>query len=203
MPLDSDVANADSQLHVEFYEYEKEPYKGKPFVRIMVPGDKTNIIDQPAREDHKRRFPRQWYHFQMANSADQVVGMSLALWNKERPEELTDGQLIELGILKFQTVEQVARASDAQLQRVGMGASGLRERARSYLSSKNAAESGAEMEALKAQVAQLTAMLSGTGKLHAETAPRPSPDKKVLAPLPPGMKRGRFGRPVPIEDKVA
>lgn len=201
MSLDSDATNADAQLHVEFYEYEKDPYKGQPFVRIVVPGDKTNIIEQPAREHHKARFPRQWFHYQSQNNSDQVVGISLALWNKDRPDELTDGQMIELGILKFQTVEQVARASDAQLQRVGMGAVGIRERARSYLASQNAAQSGAELELLKAQVAQLTAMLGGAAKHHAEGA-GPVPDK-VKASLPPGMKRGRFGRPVPIETKAA
>ncbi len=64
MALDSDINNADSQLYVEFYNYEKDPYKGKPFVRIIVPGDKTTVIDQPVRDDHKERFPRQWLHFQ-------------------------------------------------------------------------------------------------------------------------------------------
>ena len=86
MPLDSDVNNADAQLHVEFYEYEKDPHKGKPFVRIVVPGDKTNIIDQPARDDHKRRFQRQWL-FVLSKSADgQVIGTPISLWHKERPE---------------------------------------------------------------------------------------------------------------------
>ena len=41
MSLDSDVNNADSHLSVEFFVFEREPYKGKPFVRIMSPGDKT------------------------------------------------------------------------------------------------------------------------------------------------------------------
>ena len=53
MALDSDVQNADSQLHVEFYEFKEEgPYKGQPFVRIAVPGDKTNIVETPVREPH-------------------------------------------------------------------------------------------------------------------------------------------------------
>jgi hypothetical protein len=55
--MDSDVENADSKLYVEFYTHERKPHVGQPFVRIMVPGDKTNILDQPVREDHKQRFP--------------------------------------------------------------------------------------------------------------------------------------------------
>ena len=67
MPLDSDENGADSKLFVEFYEQERMPDRGKVYVRIMVPGDTTNIIDQPVRDDHKERFPRQWLHFQMQN----------------------------------------------------------------------------------------------------------------------------------------
>ena len=33
--LDSDQLNADNHLYVEFYEHEKEPYKGRMFVRII------------------------------------------------------------------------------------------------------------------------------------------------------------------------
>jgi hypothetical protein len=60
MPLDSDVVNGDSQLQVEFFVSDVENWKGHPFVRIMIPGDKNTIIEQPVREDHKKRFPRQW-----------------------------------------------------------------------------------------------------------------------------------------------
>lgn len=162
MSLDSDIANADAQLHVEFYEYTKDDaWKGKPYVRIMVPGDKTNIVDRPARESDKVRFQRQWMHFQMNRPGGEVIGTPLYDWHKDRPDELTEGQLAELTILKFLSVEQVAMASDTQIMRVGMGAAGVRERARAYLSSKNAQASGAELEALKAQIAALTAQVAG------------------------------------------
>lgn len=192
MALDSDIANADAHLHVEFYEHEKDPYKGKAFVRIMIPGDKTSVIDTVAADHHKRRFQRQWLHFQMQNSDGQIVGTPLSVWHKERPDELTDGQLQELLILKFQSVEQLAMATDSQIQRVGMGAAGLRERARSFLSSKNAQASGAELakaqaeiEALKAMVANIASMQAAQ-PLHAAAKPR-------------GKKRGRpFKNKVPV-----
>lgn len=161
MPLDSDITNADAQLHVEFYEYKGEgPDKGKHFVRIVVPGDKTNVIDQPAREDHKVRFSRQWLHYQMKNTDAGVVGVPLLQWHSDRPEELTDGQLSELHVLKFLTVEQVATASDAQVMRIGMGGAGIRERARSYLSAKNAQTSGAALEKQAAELAELRQMVA-------------------------------------------
>lgn len=169
--LDSDIANADSHLHVEFYICEDGDWKGKPFVRIIVPGDKTNIIEQPVREDHKQRFPRQWLYFQMKNDDSPKIGTSLSKWHSDYPDEFNRGQLEELQILKFQTVEQVATASDSQLQRVGMGATGLRERARAYLSNINRKENSAELdqtrkelEELKAQMAELMAQKRGPGR---------------------------------------
>lgn len=193
MPLDSDVNNADLQLHVEFYEHDREPYKGQPFVRIITPGDKTNIIDQPARDDHKRRFPRQWMFFQMKNSEGTIIGTPLSVWHKERPEELNDGQLTELVILKFQSVEQIATASDGQIMRIGMGADGLRQRAIRYLSSKNAQTSGAELtkaqqeiELLKSQIANIVKMQAAQPLAAAKPSyrgKRRGPKPKLKAPV--------------------
>ena len=116
MALDSDINNADSQLYVEFYTSEKDPYKGKPFIKIVVPGDKTTVIDQPVRDDHKERFPRQWLHFQMQ--------------------------------------------SDNQLQRIGMGGVGLRERARNYLLNKNQKVSSGELDKTRAELEELKAQMA-------------------------------------------
>lgn len=160
MPLDSDVANADSQLHVEFYMHDRDPYKDTPFVRIMVPGDKTNIVEQPVREHHKKRFIRQWLHFQSQNNDGLVIGTKLEQWNKERPDEFNDNQMAELQILKFQTVEQVATATDAQLQRIGMGGAGLRERARVYLTEKNQSESNSELVKTRSELDELKAQMA-------------------------------------------
>jgi hypothetical protein len=160
MPLDSDVANADAHLHVEFYVYDKAPYKDVPFVRIMVPGDKTNIIEQPVREHHKERFIRQWLYFQSKNDDGQVIGTKLDQWNKDKPEDFNDHQMAELQILKFQTVEQVATATDAQLQRIGMGAAGLRERARAYITQKNNSESSSELAKTRSELDELKAQMA-------------------------------------------
>lgn len=161
MALDSDIANADSHLHVEFYTFERSgEYQGKTFVRIVTPGDKTNIIDQPVREDHKERFPRQWLYFQMKNSDAAQIGVPLKAWNEERPGDLTEGQMMELQILKFQTVEQIATASDSQIQRIGMGAAGLRERARLYLTTRNRAMASNETVELKKQLETMQAQMA-------------------------------------------
>ena len=178
MPLDSDISNADAQLHVEFYLREDGPNKGNPYVRIQAPGDKTNVIDQPVRDDHRERFPRQWLYFQMhqnENAAAQI-GTPLSQWQKDAPDEINRDQIAELSILKFLTVEQLALASDGQLQRIGMGGVGLRERARQYLNRKNRAESNAELEDPKRQLAELQAQMAS---LVADKPKRGRPPKEL------------------------
>ena len=170
MALDSDINNADSHLHVEFYTNDQKPYKDRPtpFVRIIVPGDKTNVVDQPVREDHKERFPRQWLHFQMQSGDGPVIGTLLQQWNTDDEENFSLHQMAELQILKFQTVEQVATASDSQLQRIGMGGAGLRERAKTYLTRKNQSANTSELEITRRELDELKqqmAMLMETKKL--------------------------------------
>ena len=164
MYLDSDIAGADEKLNVEYYISKEKGYEGVPFIRIASPGQSNLLqIDTFVREDHKQRFPRQWLYFQMQNAEAPVSGTLLSVWQKECPEDISEAQVAELSILKFQTAEQVATASDGQLQRIGMGADGLRNLARAYLKRKREASGEAavqETDALKKQVADLTATVS-------------------------------------------
>lgn len=175
--LDSDDPQGDNHLFVEFYESKDDPYKGRVFVRIMSPGDKTNIIETFASDDHKMRFPRQWLAFQMKDSENAaiLIGTPLQRWFEARPSDLSEVQLQELVILKFQTVEQVATATDSQLQRIGMGAAGLRERARNFLTGKNNAEAQKKMDAQQAEINELKAQLS---ELLAQRRPPGRPRKE-------------------------
>lgn len=178
MPLDSDIQNGDEQLHVEFYISDAKGWEGKPFVRIQVPGDKNNIAEQPVREDHKARFPRQWLYFQMKQNegaTPQAFGTPLAKWQQEAGEDINKAQIEELNILRFQTVEQVAAASDAQMQKFGMGGVGLRERAKAYLARKNRSETAEELEATKRQLAELQEQMAA---LMADKPRRGRPPKE-------------------------
>ena len=162
--MESDMNNADNALHVEFYKSQEEGYKDVPFVRIHIPGDKTTVIDQPVREDHKERFVRQWLYFQMkSNEGAEVYGTMLSKWNADEPKEFDKFQMEELQILKYQTVEQVATSTDSQLQRVGMSGFALRDKARAYLARQNQTAASTALEdaqkelaILKEQVALIT-----------------------------------------------
>lgn len=164
MPLDSDIHNADEQLQVEFYiAKDVEPkWDGKPFVRINIPGDKTTIIEQPMTEEHKKRFPRQYLYFQMKQTEQDApaIGTALDVWLQEGNGDITRGHVEELRILKFQTVEQIANASDAQLQRIGMGGPGLREKAKTFLTRRNRSETESQLEETKRQLAELQAQMA-------------------------------------------
>jgi hypothetical protein len=157
MALDSDTKNADSFLQVEFYNNETMK---RPFVRIMIPGDQLNIIDQPVREDHKERFIRQWLHFQMQSEGGVLPGTDLMQWHKDEPAAINEYQVAELQILKFRTVEQVATASDSQLQRVGPSGVGLQKNARAYLQNKNMSDSAKDLADTKKQLAELQQQMS-------------------------------------------
>jgi len=183
MPLESDSSNADDKLFVEFYAYDRDgPHKGQPYVRIVVPGDKTSVIEQPAQQHYQRRFQRQWLNFQRNAGEANLIGTPLSQWHSDRPLELTDGQLQELTILAFQSVEQVATASDGQVMRIGMGGIGIRERARAYLTSKHAQISGAEMTKQADKIAMLEAALE---KLTSMNAAEP-----LVAAKPKGTRGG-------------
>lgn len=191
MPLDSDTSNADANLIVEFYLNKRPPYEGREFVRVITPGDKTNIIDTLASEYYKKRFPRQWIHFQSQNDGSAFIGTPLNDWAKSSPTDISDYQLQELNILKFQTVEQVATMSDSQTQKVGMGGIGLRERARTFLQGKNQKASSSEVEELRAKHdAEMAEMREQMKALMAKFGD-PCPAYEILdAPHVP-KKRGR------------
>lgn len=195
MPLDSDIADADSKLHITFYINDRKPYVGVPFVRIIIPGDERSVIDQPVRDDHKRRFPRAWLAHQMELSGQnaEVIGTPLTVWNKDAEDDFNRDQLAEMQAMKFQTVEQIAMASDSQTQRMGLGGLGLREKARQYLSRKNQASQSSEITRTRDELAELKALVA---KLTANTAApkrKPGRPKRIADVVHDDVATGQSG----------
>ena len=174
------ASNPDEMLHVEFYwkepidkwqsEKQGKEVRGKrvPYVRMMKPGDQTSIVETAVRDDHKARWPRKWMAWQMKEGliegAENMPGWKIDEWPVLKDKE---SQVHELKYLRFHTVEQLAGASDAQIQRLGIGGIGLREQARAAIKERSRAEYKDEMEArdkenaeLKARLAKLEAMLT-------------------------------------------
>lgn len=138
------AVNPDSRLAVQFYsrpvqnEFESDK-QGRPiftdmdYVKIFVPGDATTVVDTAAREDHKKRFPLHWAHFQNTHGGDsREIGTPLSQWPR-----LGKAQVEELRAMKFFTVEAIANAADVSLQNMGMVAGmspfAFRDHARRFL----------------------------------------------------------------------
>jgi myosin-crossreactive antigen len=182
MALPSDEQGADARLQVRFYKRAvkqdqesldagRDIYKEFDFVHICVAGDTLTEIDTYALNNHKVRFPIQWaqYMNRVGEDDQEVVGTPVSEWPL-----VSKSQAEELRALKFKTVESVAGASDAQLQRMGMAAGmspyAFRDKARAFLNlATNAAETDkreAEINALKEELAKKELE---TAKMKAET----------------------------------
>ena len=190
MALDSDIQGADAHLMVRFYEKEYGPNKGQDFIEIMIPGNQTLIIDKQAdinNGSYKKRFPHHWLRYQMAKNGDFTMsGTRLEEWLKESPDDINPDQLAELQIFKFQTVEQVAGASDLAIQRIGMGGEGLRVRAQMYLKRKNKAAANTELQTTRDELAELKKQMAQL--ISAQAAGRAAPAKTRRGPKP-GWKK--------------
>lgn len=190
------ATNPDSRLAVLFYsrpmqnEFESEK-QGRPifadvdFVKIFVPGDTTTVLDVPVREEHKKRFPLHWAHYQNKHGGDsKEIGTPLSQWSR-----LSPAQVEELRALKFYTVENVAGASDANLQKLGMvagmSAYAFRDHAIRFLTlAKDDAATQAAEERAKALEAE-------NAKLREETTKALADMQAQIASLTAKKKPGR------------
>lgn len=182
--------NPDAMLHVEFYWAQpvdkwasdvagKEVLGEKRiFVRIMRPGDNTSIIETPVRDDHKARWPHKWLAWQMKEGL--IEGdQNIPGWKIEDWDVVKQDQIHELKYLRFNTVEQLAGASDAQIQRLGMGGIGLRTQAQQALKDKSREGVKAELEAKDAEIQAMRERLEAIENRLQDTQGKP---KKVLSP---------------------
>lgn len=184
--------NPDSGLYVEFFW--NEPVDGwasreesqkqqrnvvvklakQPFIRIMVPGDKSTIWEEAVADRHKQRFPNQWMAWQISEGIiggdGDIPGWKLAEW-----PELGEEQVRELLYLRFQTVEQLAGANDRQVQGLGMGGVMLREKARVALRDRMGAETKAALDAKDKENQELRDRLDRLEKAMLGTVQEPSP----------------------------
>lgn len=147
-----------------------------PFVRFMRPGDKETIMEVMVDDTHKRRWPHKWMAWQMQEGLIEGEG-TIPGWPIEQWTDLQADQVHELKYLRFSTVEQIAGASDAQVQRMGMGGLSLREKAKVALKNRMGAEVKAELQAkdaqmneMREQIANLRAMVEASQKPAATLA---------------------------------
>lgn len=161
----------ESDVFVEFYsdavhlkaksEKEGRPiYEEKPHVRIIIPGDKGNVIERVCKPADIAKYPNAWKRFQSQESVA-TKGTPLEQW-----PQINRAQLKEAKYFEVHSVEQMAALSDSHIARMGMGFQALRDQAKAWL---DAAQGGAqtsslvaenkrlsdELEAMKAQMAEM------------------------------------------------
>ena len=119
-------------------------FKDEEFIRIIVPGDKKNIVVRPAMKMDKERFAQQYAKFKN-NEEQSATGTHLEKW-----AGVTRAQVEELKHFGVRTVEQLALIDDTNAQKF-MGIMMLRNRARDYV---EAAKGEAPTVALRAELAE-------------------------------------------------
>src|SRR5690606_24049750 len=93
----------------------------------VIPGDKNNIIERPAKDADKQKYPRAWTMFERS-ATEGEQGTPLSQW-----PQITRAQLKEANYFEIRTVEQMAGLSDTHVQKLGMGFGELRTKAAAYL----------------------------------------------------------------------
>lgn len=171
--------NPDSIMSVEFYDYAApDMWKTKetgikhfkpecPFIRLAVPGMDKSIVERPAEQADARRFPQHWLHYQMTTGkiamAGDVPGWKLGDWDIVNAEQVRN-----LNHLRFYTVEQIAGASDMQIQGMGIGGQGLKNQAIAALEARHAERSNVEIAKRDQQIETQGKQLEEQGKQIAE-----------------------------------
>ena len=119
------------QNHAKTLEAGRPIYEDMDYIRIMVPGDKSSIIERPIRMGitpmhDNNRFARE-YALYKQGSEQQLVGTPLAEW-----PVISRSQCKELDFFNVKTVEQLADMPDTAVQNfVGVGQ--LRELAKRFI----------------------------------------------------------------------
>lgn len=212
--------NPDAALVVKFYSkavHQPFPsvaagrpiYENVDYIQIFTPGNQLNIIDTPVRPEHKQRFRLQWMEYEAGRGSGMESGTPLTQW-----PSLSAAQAEEFRALKFFNVEQLANASDQQLQSLGMvgGANPMviRDRAKAFLNlaSGNApteklAQENAEMKAqLEAMQKQMQALMAGQPAPEPEKPKRKRRTKEEMAADAAGANSGDNAPQMPAPEHV-
>jgi len=168
----------------------RDIYEDQPYIKIMVPGDKGNIVNRPIREQDKTRFPRQWAAFK--NAEEQIQeGTPLHEW-----AGISRSQVEELKFLNIRTVEALAGMPENHGAQI-MGFQGIRAKAKAYLEdSKMMAPIAALTEENQVLRQQLADLQQQVGALMQQAAGVEEPPNAEGIPK---RRRGRT-RKVQVDD---
>ncbi len=120
------------------------------FVRIHQPGERLNVIDRPATDDDRRRFPMQWQQFtQQKQQTPEGTPVDLLY-----PEQPAIAAMLRAS--HVHTIEHLANLSANAIENLGMGAQTHVNNARRYI---EASAKGAGSTAARKQIEDLQSQL--------------------------------------------
>jgi hypothetical protein len=151
-------------------------YEGRDFVKIQHPGETLNIVDRPAHDGDKQRWPQKWAHY-LAGVTQIPDGIPLSLLFPDKPQivDMMRGYNIH-------TVEQLSNLSAQAISTVGMGAQDWVNAAKRYMEradkgvnhhqfEKALADKDQDIRTLRRQLDEVTALVRSQQK------PAPIPEQ--------------------------
>lgn len=107
---------------------EKRPiFKEVDYIQIMVPGDRSSIIQRPLSPSDQARFARQYEHWLKTQQETLAQGTPLEAWGI-----LNLAQVEEFRYFGIRTIEHMAELRDDLCQKI-MGATTLKQKAQKFI----------------------------------------------------------------------
>jgi hypothetical protein len=153
-------------------DVEKRPiFEEKIFIKKLVPGDSTLVIDRPVRDSDIEDFPVEWARFEQKKE-QKVAGTPIEAWTI-----VSETQKAEFKAMHIYTIDQFANLPDNAGDKI-MGFNDLRTKARAFIAAaqdaamfdKIRAETDAKLAQQEEEMAQLRALVT---ELSAKKAGRP------------------------------
>ena len=151
---------------------EKRPiFEERIFIKKLVPGDSTLIVDRPMREQDMEDFPIEWARFEQKKE-QKSDGTPIEAW-----AAISDTQKAEFRALNIFTIDQFAKLPDSAGNKI-MGFNELRGKAQAFIGAaqdsqlmdKIRAETDEKLKAQEVEMAALRAMIE---ELTTKKAGRP------------------------------
>ena len=141
---------------------EKRPiFEERIFIKKLVPGDSTLVVDRPMREQDMEDYPIEWARYEQKKE-QKVAGTPIDAWMA-----ISETQKAEFKALNIFTIDQFANLPDVAGDKI-MGFNDLRSKARAFIMvaqdsqmmDKIRAEMDKKMEAQEAELAELRARIN-------------------------------------------
>jgi hypothetical protein len=141
---------------------EKRPiFEERIFIKKLVPGDSTLVVDRPMREQDMEDYPIEWARYEQKKE-QKVAGTPIDAWMA-----ISETQKAEFKALNIFTIDQFANLPDVAGDKI-MGFNDLRSKARAFIMAaqdsqmmdKIRAEMDKKLEAQEAELAELRAMIN-------------------------------------------